>query len=288
MKSDNELKDIVVIYHAHCQDGFGSAYAAYQKFGDSASYIEASDRINPPAGLVDKELYILDYSYPKEVLLSLEKTNNKLVVIDHHISVEEAVKSLKEYVFSQEHSGSYLSWEYFVGTEIPSFITLLEIIDLKKDSSHEYTDIITYILSKPLTFNSYRELHLDFEDPSKFEKIKEIGKSQNDYLELIIAMVTSNPDFVEFEGYTVPCVNFSLPINERTIALQELYEKYPPFAMSYRIDGGMIKVALRGNGDVDLASIAVKYGGGGHRNSAGFGVQATCQLPFAKSIIAIG
>lgn len=284
MQLENELKDIVVIYHAHCQDGFGSAYAAYQKFGDSASYIGASDRINPPLGLVNKEIYIVDYSYPKETLLFLEKVNKKLVVIDHHISVEEAVRSLKEYVFSQEHSGSYLAWEYFVGTEIPLFVTLLEIIDLKKDSSHEYREVITYILSKPLTFDSYTELHSEFEDTSKLQKIKEIGKAQNDYLELIIAMVTSNPDIVEFEGYTVPCVNFSLPINERTIALQELYEKYPPFAMSYRIDGGMIKVALRGNGDIDLAAIAVKYGGGGHRNSAGFGVQANCQLPFARSI----
>ena len=39
MKLEEELKDIVVIYHAHCQDGFGSAYAAYQKFGDTATYI---------------------------------------------------------------------------------------------------------------------------------------------------------------------------------------------------------------------------------------------------------
>lgn len=33
------LKEIVIIYHAQCRDGLGSAYAAWKKFGDNASYI---------------------------------------------------------------------------------------------------------------------------------------------------------------------------------------------------------------------------------------------------------
>jgi oligoribonuclease NrnB/cAMP/cGMP phosphodiesterase (DHH superfamily) len=269
MELPEPLKDIVVIYHKHCQDGFGSAYSAWKKFGNSASYIPCSDRINPPEGLVGKELFIVDFSYSKEVLLTLEKKNNRVVVIDHHISAEEAVKSLKEYVFSVEHSGSYLSWQYFVNNNVPKFIEMLEIIDLKKDNSNIYSDVITYILSKPYTFEVYEQLCNDFDDTSKQDKIKEIGKAQNDYLELIIEAVTSEPDFVVFEGYTVPCVNFSLPINERSIALSELYEKYPPFSMSYRFD---------------LALIAGKYGGGGHKNAAGFAVDVNCPLPFVTPI----
>jgi len=33
------LKEIVIIYHADCPDGFGAAYAAWKKFGDKASYL---------------------------------------------------------------------------------------------------------------------------------------------------------------------------------------------------------------------------------------------------------
>lgn len=29
---------VTVLYHADCPDGFGSAYAAWLRFGDSASY----------------------------------------------------------------------------------------------------------------------------------------------------------------------------------------------------------------------------------------------------------
>jgi len=36
----NEVnKEIVVLYHANCLDGFGAAYAAWKKFGDTADYI---------------------------------------------------------------------------------------------------------------------------------------------------------------------------------------------------------------------------------------------------------
>jgi oligoribonuclease NrnB/cAMP/cGMP phosphodiesterase (DHH superfamily) len=93
------LKEIVVIYHAHCQDGFGSAFAAYKKFGDEATYIAARDRKVPPEGLANKEVYIVDFSYPKEVLVSLQENNKKVVMIDHHISAQEDIKYLMNMYF---------------------------------------------------------------------------------------------------------------------------------------------------------------------------------------------
>lgn len=279
------LKDIVVLYHAHCQDGFGAAFSAYKKFGDSATYIPCKDRKVPPEGLVDKEVYIVDFGYPKEVLSHLQETNKKVVMIDHHISAQEDIKVLKEYVFSLEHSGAYLAWEYFVSKEVPELIKILEIIDLAKDEEHKYGDVITYILSKPFTFEAYEELLNGFNNKDSLVKIKELGQAQNDYLEIIIDALIQEPDFVEFEGYIVPCINIALPINEKSIVLSRLYELYPPFAMSYRFDDGFIKVSLRGKGSVDLNALAAKYGGGGHKNASGFIVPADLPLPFAKKVI---
>ena len=39
MSEENQEKNIVVLYHADCLDGFGAAYAAWEKFGDTAEYI---------------------------------------------------------------------------------------------------------------------------------------------------------------------------------------------------------------------------------------------------------
>ncbi len=281
---ENTLKDIIVIYHAHCQDGFGSAFAAYKKFGDTATYIPTSDRVVPPEGLIDKEVYIVDFSYPKEVLLELERINKRLVIIDHHFSAEEAVKSVREYVFSLDHAASYLCWEYFVGGEVPEFIKLLEVIDIAKDKEGKRVNEITYILSKPYTFEIYEELLNDFSTIEGIKSVSIIGKAQHDYLMLLVDAIIDDPDFVEFEGYTVPCVNLNLPINEKSILLARLYTKYPPFAMSYRFDDGQLKVSLRGNGDVDLTELAGKYGGGGHKSSSGFVLPIDYPLPFAKRV----
>jgi phosphoesterase RecJ-like protein len=40
----------------------------------------------------------------------------------------------------------------------------------------------------------------------------------------------------------------------------------------YRLAGERVYVSLYSIGDVDVARIAARYGGGGHRNAAGFGV----------------
>lgn len=281
---ENELKDIVVIYHAHCQDGFGSAFAAWKKFGDNASYITSLYRTEPPEGLVNKEIYIVDFSYPKEVLLDLESKNKRLVVIDHHFSAKEAVESVKEHIFSLDHAASYLSWEYFVGGGVPELIKLLEIIDTAKDKSGYDVYSTTYILSRPFTFSAYEELLKDFEDTNRTSKVKELGKVQHEYVDSIIESIIYEPDMVEFEGHIIPAVNMSLPINEKSIAIAKLYTRYPPFAMSYRFDNGLLKVSLRGDGTIDLLPFAEKYGGGGHKSSCGFVIPIDYPLPFAKKI----
>jgi hypothetical protein len=226
----------------------------------------------------------VDLSYPKEVLLELEKNNKRFVIIDHHFSAEEAVRSVKEHIFALDHAASYLCWQYFVGTEVPELINILEIIDIAKDKEGNKVDAITYILSKPYEFSVYEQLLEDFSTEDGIKKLSVIGKAQHDYLMLLVDAIIDDPDFVEFEGYIVPCVNLNLPINEKSILLARLYAKYPPFAMSYRFDNGQVKVSLRGNGEVDLTKLAGKYGGGGHKSSSGFVLPIDYPLPFAKAV----
>ena len=96
MKNDNVkfkiTKDIVVIYHGECSDGFSAAWVAWKKFGDNADYFGANHGEPIPDGLVDKEIYILDFSFPKEIMAEVVKNNKKVTVIDHHKSAEESVK----------------------------------------------------------------------------------------------------------------------------------------------------------------------------------------------------
>src|SRR3990167_11323403 len=58
-------KEIAVLYHGGCPDGFGGAYAAWKKFGDTAEYIPVKYGNTPPEGLAGREVYIVDFCYEK-------------------------------------------------------------------------------------------------------------------------------------------------------------------------------------------------------------------------------
>jgi oligoribonuclease NrnB/cAMP/cGMP phosphodiesterase (DHH superfamily) len=127
------MKNIVILYHAKCADGFGSAYAAWKKFGDIAEYIAVRDRKVPPAELAEKDVYILDFSYPSEVFAEIEHGAKSLTVIDHHKGVEKEVRALKNHVFDTGHSGAVLSWNYFhPSVPVPKLLAYIEDADIWK------------------------------------------------------------------------------------------------------------------------------------------------------------
>lgn len=83
---DNNLKDICVVYHANCADGLGSAYSAWKKFGDNASYIphdynqkeEAVDLLIE--NLTDKNVFFLDVTLKRFQLLKVLESVKSLKV----------------------------------------------------------------------------------------------------------------------------------------------------------------------------------------------------------------
>lgn len=87
-------KQIIILYHGGCHNGFGGVYAAWKKFGAEAEYVPLYDREKPPEGLAGKEVYCIDYSYSRPVFHDLEQKTKRLVVLDHHSGREEAVLSL--------------------------------------------------------------------------------------------------------------------------------------------------------------------------------------------------
>ena len=106
------MKSIVILYHKNCFDGFGAAYAAWKKFKNKADYIGVEHQAPPPKNLKNKEVYMVDFSYPLEQMKQISK-QAILTVIDHHISAEASAKCGQNYLYDLNHSGAVLSWQYF-------------------------------------------------------------------------------------------------------------------------------------------------------------------------------
>ena len=281
---DKNLKDIVIIYHDQCRDGFGSAYAAWKKFGDKADYLPLKTQAKPPGGLTGREIYILDYSFDKDNLQKLVDQNKSVLVIDHHRSTEEAVTSFPANIFDKNHSGAVLSWKYFhPNTATPPLLEYIEDHDLwqfKLPNNREYNVALSQY---PTTFEDWDRLVEDLKNEQFLSEYLKKGAIISKFEDKLVENLLQYKERVLFEGHEIWALNVARTY--RSILghhLATINEKSGGVAFGvvyYRNNGG-VHLSLRSNGDFDVSEIAVKYGGRGHKNAASIRVDSFTDLPF--------
>lgn len=279
-----ELKKIVVIYHDQCRDGFGAAYAAWKKFGDSASYIPRKTQDPVPEGLEGKELYIVDYSYKKPDLEVLKERNKSVVVIDHHETAKEAVESFKENVFDMEHSGAVLAWQYFhPREEVPKLLLYVEDHDLWKFQMEHNREFGAALGEYDQDFETWDRLNENLADRDHFTKFISMGTTLARFEDKLVQKLIAFREKVLFEGheiYAVNCARIYRSIVAHELSTLNGKEGGIEMAIVYYRYDGKVHCSLRSNGDVDVRTMAEKYGGGGHQNAASIRVDSFEELPF--------
>lgn len=260
-------KDILVIYHADCPDGFGSAYSAWKKFGDNAQYYPAFYDTDPPE-VSGKKVFIFDYSYTNEKLLDIKKKAERLVMIDHHRSNEELVKNADEYVFDIGHSASVLSWKYFhPDKNVPDFLLYVEEGDLWKFNLPNSKEMAAFIDELPKNFELWDKTISDFEEEDNGAIFVKKGEEMIGRIEKLVSEKVSSAKEVSFEGYKTLIANSERHSSEIG---NFMTKKLPPIGIVWKKENGKISVSLRSDGTVDVSKLAERYGGGGHRAAAGF------------------
>src|ERR1700744_3146163 len=83
----------VVMYHGNCPDGFGGAYAAWKKFGDSAEYIPLSRSDVPLPDVSGADVYLIDFTFLQDKMDALLAQAASFVVLDHHEGVRDVTES---------------------------------------------------------------------------------------------------------------------------------------------------------------------------------------------------
>lgn len=278
------LKDIVVIYHDQCRDGFGAAYAAWRKFGDNASYIPRKTQEPVPEGLLDKEIYIVDYSYKKPVLEALRAVNKSVVVIDHHKTAEEAVTAYPENVFDMEHSGAVLAWKYFHPDKpVPELLAYIEDHDLWKFALEHNREFGAALGEYTQDFETWQKLDENLDDRDHFSKFISLGAVIAGFEDRLVENILRFKEKVVFEGQEIYVVNAERiyrSILGHKLATLNGEEGQPEMSIVYYRYDGMVHCSLRSNGDLDVRAIAEKYGGGGHKNAASMRFPSFADLPF--------
>jgi oligoribonuclease NrnB/cAMP/cGMP phosphodiesterase (DHH superfamily) len=165
----------VIMYHGDCPDGFGGAYAAWKKFGDSAEYIPLHRGDSVPEELDGADVYMLDYTFNTiEEMKEAEQRAASLTVIDHHEGIREITEAMPNHVYDADHSGAVLSWMYFhPNTEIPRLLAYVEDDDIFRFELPETKPFMSYLIIQPMDFKTWDDIVRKLEDPEERRKILE-------------------------------------------------------------------------------------------------------------------
>tara|TARA_Y100000034_G_scaffold130774_1_gene190089 strand:+ start:9517 stop:10332 length:816 start_codon:yes stop_codon:yes gene_type:complete len=259
------MKKDLVLYHGNCYDGFGAAFSAWKKLGNSATYIDVhyGQEITIPKC---KRLYILDFSYDWETLVSFLDEAEEIFLIDHHIT---AYHKLKKFIgtnkkihisFNIKKSGAYLAWEFFHNSEPPELIKYISDRDLGLAILPLSDEINLSLQSYPRNFLTWNNLKID--------NLRSDGVIIKKFFNQTVQNAIKNSWVIRMDNSRIPITNTSFGWSEICFALMEKYNTNVSACFTVREE--YIQVSLRSRNGYSCSEIALKNGGGGHKDSAGF------------------
>lgn len=302
------MKKLLCIYHANCADGFGAAWAVRHALGDMVEFHAAAHQ-DPPPDVAGRHVLIVDFSYKRPVLLEMGAKARSIVILDHHKSAAEDLADFAlpapyqdwhkgdlhpvaegsppiAALFDMERSGAIIAWDFLhPGVEAPMLLQVIQDRDLWRFEMPWTRAVQTVIFSHPYDFAVWDELRARCGDRQTLLQMAAEGeaidrKHQKDCAELI----KTTRRFMLIAGHRVPVCNLPYTMSsdvghrlcvewQGDLEQDGVTAKMPPFAACYwDTDKGRV-FSLRSDdrhGGVDVSAIANLYGGGGHRNAAGF------------------
>jgi len=264
-------------------DGFGAAFAAWLKFKDDAVYISVSYGTPPPDFSESDKLYILDFSYPVDVLRDRAASGRarQVVVLDHHKTAEADLQGLPSISelrddpdkpgvfvhFDMNESGATLAWKFFhAATLMPRLFRYLRDRDLwlwRLAWSREFSAGLS---SHPFDFKLWASLC----DESIVDNLVREGTAILRAQKQRVHNLCKHVMWLSLAGDRVPCVNATSDFSE---VGDYLCEQYPEarFGASFTVrNDGKIQWSLRSRNGFDVSAVAKQFGGGGHKAAAGF------------------
>ncbi len=293
-------KPDICIYHFPCDDGFASAWCVWKKWGDDvemrpANYGQALPLDEEIAG---KNVLIADFSFKYDDLCAMSWKAKSIVLLDHHKTARADLERLPPLVhltpeglddafkinwsqntpeivahFDMNRSGASLTWEFcFPGEPMPALIKYVEDRDLWRMNYEETRPLSLYLRAHDYDFAAWDEIMLQFENEDRRADIlNEAFAIQKFYDKKVgeIADTVSMKQIGEHDG--VPVVH--APYAFASDTAHELLQRHAdaPFAAVVVDAYGGRTYSLRSEDErVDVSEVAKSFGGGGHRNAAGF------------------
>ncbi|MDB5997219.1 MAG: hypothetical protein JWP42_4355 [Pseudomonas sp.] len=282
------LHPLICIHHGNCADGFGAAWVVRKALGAGIEF-HAATHGQPAPDVAGKNVVIVDFSYPYATLASMAHAAESVLILDHHKTAQAGLQELpfagttfdqfQDYcqaapvgtkigaLFDMNRSGAGIAWDFFFpDAPRPALINHIEDRDLWLFKLEGTREIQASLFSYPYDFDVWDSLFAADVSALRSDGIAIERKHLKDVTELV--GVTKRRMVIG--GYDVPVANLPYTL---TSDAGHLMCEGEAFAACYWDTAAGRSFSLRStDAGEDVSAIAQQYGGGGHRNAAGFSV----------------
>jgi oligoribonuclease NrnB/cAMP/cGMP phosphodiesterase (DHH superfamily) len=276
------------IYHGFCDDGFAAAWVVRAATGHGLFEFYPGVYQQAPPDVTGRNVLLVDFSYKRPVLLEMAAKAKSIVILDHHKTAAEDLAGFREpapydewdrnhnpliegddepiaALFDMTRSGAGLAWDFFfAGKPRPEFISYIEDRDLWRKALPGGDEFTIALRSYAQDFQTWDKL---VRDPGM---LIDEGRAIQRYYRLRIEELKRSAYEAAIDGYT--CWIANAPYFAASEVAGELAEKAIFGACYFEVEHGRWQYSLRSRGDFDVSEIAKVFGGGGHKNAAGFTV----------------
>jgi len=260
------------IYHKNCLDGSGAA-AVVARLAPDAEFLPMQYS-QPPPTVEGREVYLVDFGFPIEHMRALKAQATRLTWIDHHSSAEPVWRSLGWGVFDTNECGTSLAWKtLFPNLPVPPVVAYIRDKDLWKWELPNSRAICAG-LSEAFSGSRYKGL-LEADLAQMAERGRPLLEARR--LRLIEAAKAgvALTDPLGLAGVTALAVNTPKDQNELgefiCTPIADGGLGHDLAIIFYRKQEGTWVHSLRARqGGPDCATLAARFGGGGHAASARF------------------
>jgi oligoribonuclease NrnB/cAMP/cGMP phosphodiesterase (DHH superfamily) len=291
------------IYHGKCADGFTAAWVVNRAFKGEVDFYPGVYGQKPP-DVANRNVILVDFSYKRPVLESMLRSGEikqawTLLVLDHHKTAAEDLAGLLKpegceqegaydpsywrlkweaemewpvrCVFDMERSGAQLTWDFFnPGVSRPPLVDYVGDRDLWSFKLPLSREVNAFVFAHDYTFENWDHLDRQMRDHVDVQRVADMGgaiekKHHKDVAELVD--VTRRT--MRIGGRAMPVANIPYTLTSDAGNLMAKHDQGVAACYWDTPAGRVFSLRSTENGP-DVSEIAKGYGGGGHKNAAGF------------------
>ena len=219
-------------------------------------------------------------------MLKIAKEAKSVLIIDHHETAESQLKGIDKEadniicVFDMNRSGAGLAWDYlFEDKPRPVLISHIEDRDLWRFEFNGTKEIHMHCDSYPISYEQFC-VHMQ----TSILHMKHIGGYILNYQTKLVDDIVKNHFHARLTDEPFPSKAVYCSSKKLTSDVgNKLLESESPIrtVTNYVViitqkQNGRYYYSLRSKGETNVAKIAERFGGGGHKNAAAFSSKLIC------------